>query len=183
MALERAGRWFDPSLVSALLSFRDDGAFWGPLSDPGVVPAAAACEPDDRVVMADDRRLDRVAEAFARVIDAKSPYETAASHHERLDGRGYHRGLAAFDLSRPARVLAVADVYEALTADRPYRGPMPQEQALAILREDRGVGLCPAAVDALERAATAPARQAGLAEAAAPPLPRTAAPARLQSGQ
>jgi HD-GYP domain-containing protein (c-di-GMP phosphodiesterase class II) len=203
------------------------------------------------VVLADDRRLDRVAEAFARVIDAKSPFtarhseevarwavaigeqldidpaglrdlrragllhdigklavsnrildkpgkldagefaavcehprhtqailervacfsgivETAASHHERLDGRGYHRGLAAFDLSRPARVLAVADVYEALTAERPYRGPMPSEQALEIVRSDRGSGLCPAAVDALERAVAGPPWTAGLAQPEAP---------------
>ena len=51
----------------------------------------------------------------------------AASHHERLDGSGYHRGLAAFDLPRPARILAVADVFDALTADRPYREAMPLE--------------------------------------------------------
>ena len=73
----------------------------------------------------------------------------AAAHHERLDGSGYHLGLAAFDLSRPARILAVADVFEALTADRPYREAMPVSQALAIVREQRGSGLCPAAVDGL----------------------------------
>jgi HD-GYP domain-containing protein (c-di-GMP phosphodiesterase class II) len=90
--------------------------------------------------------------------------ETASNHHERLDGTGYHRGLAAFDLSRPARVLAVADVYEALTADRPYREAMPRERALEIVREQRGTALCPAAVDALEAAtAEAPAWVAGLA--------------------
>jgi putative nucleotidyltransferase with HDIG domain len=263
MALKRAGRWFDPSLVEALLAFRDDQAFWGPLSDPSVVPAAAAWEPHDRVVLADDRRLDRVAEAFARVIDAKSPYtarhsesvaqwavaiagqldieasgrrdiwraallhdigklavsnrildkpgkldpaemavvrehprhtqailervacfrsivETAASHHERLDGHGYHRGLAAFDLSRPARVLAVADIYEALTAERPYRAAMPAETALAIVRSERGTGLCPAAVDALERAVAAPPWTADLAQ----PAPQgTARAPRVPSGQ
>ncbi len=74
MAIKRAGRWFDPALVSALLAFRDDAAFWGPLEDPRMVPVAAAWEPADRVVLADQARLDRVADAFARVIDAKSPY-------------------------------------------------------------------------------------------------------------
>ena len=74
----------------------------------------------------------------------------AASHHERLDGTGYHRGLAAFDLPRPARILAVADVFDALTADRPYRAAMPVDQALAIVREQAGTGLCPAAVNGLE---------------------------------
>ena len=177
--------------------------------DPRAVPPVAGWEPRDRVLHADDDQLDRVAEAFARVIDAKSPYTAshsagrgdlragdrrrdgdgrarssatcaapgccttsassrsprrildkpgrlteeefaamrehtrytlqilervrcfrhlagiAASHHERLDGSGYHRGLAAFDLPRPARILAVADVFDALTADRPYRAAMP----------------------------------------------------------
>jgi putative nucleotidyltransferase with HDIG domain len=224
MATQRAGRWFDPALVRALVGVRDDARFWGPLEDPDLVPAIAAWEPADRVVLADEARIDRVAEAFARVIDAKSPYtarhsqevarwavaigqqlemdpsalhdlrraallhdigklgvsnrildkpgkldadefasvrehprytqeilarvaafapivETAASHHERLDGRGYHRGLREADLALPARVLAVADIYEALTAERPYRAAMP--------------GLCPVSVDALERAVAA----------------------------
>ncbi len=61
----------------------------------------------------------------------------AASHHERLDGSGYHRGLAAFDLPRPARILAVADVFDALTADRPYRAAMPLDEALGIVRAQR----------------------------------------------
>jgi HD-GYP domain-containing protein (c-di-GMP phosphodiesterase class II) len=76
----------------------------------------------------------------------------AASHHERLDGSGYHRGLSAFDLPRPARILAVADIFEAMTADRPYRAAMPNDQALAIVLKQRGTGLCPAAVDGLQAA-------------------------------
>lgn len=74
----------------------------------------------------------------------------AASHHERLDGSGYHRGLAACDLPRPARILAVADVFDALTADRPYRAAMPLDEALGIVRGQAGTALCPASVAALE---------------------------------
>src|SRR5687767_561983 len=74
MAIKRRGRWFDPALVDALLAFRDDAAFWGPLEDPRAVPPVARWEPADRVLVADEARLDLVAEAFARVIDAKSPY-------------------------------------------------------------------------------------------------------------
>ena len=74
MALKRRGRWFDPALVDALLSVRDDRAFWGPLEDPRAVPPVALWEPADRVLTAGDDRLDRVADAFARVIDAKSPF-------------------------------------------------------------------------------------------------------------
>ena len=61
--------------------------------------------------------------------------------------------MPGHELSRSARLLAVADVYEALTADRPYRAAMPREQALSILHEQRGTGLCPVAVDALDAAA------------------------------
>ncbi|MFZ0976353.1 MAG: HD domain-containing phosphohydrolase [Solirubrobacteraceae bacterium] len=62
--------------------------------------------------------------------------DLAANHHEKLDGTGYPRALDACHLDLPMRVLAVADVYEALTADRPYRGPMPVEEALAIIDRD-----------------------------------------------
>lgn len=73
----------------------------------------------------------------------------AGAHHERLDGRGYHRGLRAESLSTEARVLAVADIYEALTSARPYRPALPDEVALRLMEKDRGTGLCPEALDAL----------------------------------
>ena len=58
----------------------------------------------------------------------------AAAHHERLDGTGYPLGLTADDLTMPMRLLAVADVYEALTSERPYRAAMRSEEAMAIIR-------------------------------------------------
>ena len=64
--------------------------------------------------------------------------EIAACHHERLDGKGYSRGLSAESLGLSARVVAVADVFEAMTADRPYRPAMTEEQALAIMRKSSG---------------------------------------------
>lgn len=73
----------------------------------------------------------------------------AAAHHERLDGRGYHRGLAAGQIPLGARILAVADVYEALTADRPYRAGMVSDAALAILRDGAGSAFDPVLVDAM----------------------------------
>ncbi|HEV2105929.1 MAG TPA: HD domain-containing phosphohydrolase [Candidatus Eisenbacteria bacterium] len=57
----------------------------------------------------------------------------AASHHERLDGRGYCRGIAGDDVPPVARVLAVADVYDALRSSRPYRGALEPEQVFAIM--------------------------------------------------
>jgi len=59
--------------------------------------------------------------------------EIAAAHHERLDGRGYFRGLGAEDLDLDMRVIAVADVFDALSADRPYRGALPPDEVFAIL--------------------------------------------------
>src|SRR6185503_371508 len=72
----------------------------------------------------------------------------ASAHHERLDGRGYFRNLPAAQLSLQARILAAADQLDALSAERPYRGQLPRERVVAILREERGTGLCAECVDA-----------------------------------
>ena len=116
-------------------------------SPAGSSTSPAGSTPDEFAAIREHPRYTQ--QILERVACLRGIVETAASHHEQLDGTGYHRGLAAFDLSRPARILAVADIYEALTADRPYREAMPREQALEIVREQRGTGLCPASVDAL----------------------------------
>jgi HD-GYP domain-containing protein (c-di-GMP phosphodiesterase class II) len=215
VAKRRRGRWFDPALVDAFLRTCRDRDFWATLEAPDV----SQWEPAEFALTGDEDRLDRIAEAFARVIDAKSPFtarhsqrvaeiaagissvlgfdpderrsmrraallhdigklaisnrildkpgrltdeefravkahpvytrqilarapcfaslaDLAANHHEKLDHSGYPRALGAPDLDLPMRILAVADVYEALTADRPYRGSMPVEQALSIIDRD-----------------------------------------------
>jgi len=91
------------------------------------------------------------AEVLAQVECLRPIAGTAASHHERLDGSGYHRGLEAPALSVPARILAVADVYDALARDRPYRAAMPTERVLAILDADAGARLDAESVAALRR--------------------------------
>jgi HD-GYP domain-containing protein (c-di-GMP phosphodiesterase class II) len=75
--------------------------------------------------------------------------EIAAAHHERLDGRGYHRGVGASELDLDMRILAAADVFDALCAERPYRGAMPVEKAISIMREDAGAHLDADCVEAL----------------------------------
>jgi HD-GYP domain-containing protein (c-di-GMP phosphodiesterase class II) len=60
----------------------------------------------------------------------------ASAHHERLDGSGYPRGLTADELTMPMRVLAIADVYEALTSERPYRSACSPDRALEIMRSE-----------------------------------------------
>jgi putative nucleotidyltransferase with HDIG domain len=232
MARRRRGRWFDPGLVDALCQFERDAAFWQLIDTADPRGLVGRVEPAERVVVADERRVDQVAEAFAIIIDAKSPYtyrhsagvaaiaettgralgmddvtlrelrraallhdigklavsneildksgkltdaewtamrqhpahtheilakvarfrdlaEVAAAHHERLDGTGYHRGLVGGDLSLPARVLAVADICEALQAERPYRAGMPPEAVEMTMRKSCGTGICETAFEAL----------------------------------
>jgi PAS domain S-box-containing protein len=74
--------------------------------------------------------------------------ETVLQHHERLDGSGYPRGLAANAIIIEARILAVADVTEAITAHRPYRPAKGLDAALAEIQAGRGRLYEPAAVDA-----------------------------------
>jgi putative nucleotidyltransferase with HDIG domain len=229
VARRRRGTWFDPALVDTLCALERDAAFWATLDAPQV----AALEPAERVVVAGEERIDRVAEAFATVVDAKSPFtarhsdgvaelaaglartlglpaadvrrlrragllhdigklgvssaildkpgrldagewdavrrhprwslqilqrvpafvelaHVAAAHHERLDGSGYFRGLGAGQLDRPSRILAVADVAEALSAQRPYREGLAPEAVLAIMRAEAGRTLDAEAFAALE---------------------------------
>lgn len=72
--------------------------------------------------------------------------ELAWGHHEKLDGRGYPRGLTADDIPLGTRMMTIADIYDALTAaDRPYKRAMSHERALAILEEEaRSGGVDPA---------------------------------------
>jgi putative nucleotidyltransferase with HDIG domain len=233
VARSRAGSWFDPALVDALDSLEDDHSFWSTLQVTDQLEFVSDLEPQDRVLIANESRLDLVAEAFARVIDAKSPYtalhsqgvaaiavaigvgmgaatedlvtlrragllhdigklgvsnlildkparltepemaqmrkhtaftleilrrvhrfaefaDLAAAHHERLDGSGYHLGLSGKQLSPLARVLAVADVCEALSAERPYRKALDRDEVLGIMRKQVGKAFCPVAFEVLE---------------------------------
>ena len=242
MAVERSGTWFDPDVVEAFSVAQAWHDFWMEFASPEIEAVVAGLEPEDRILAADEERLDRLAEAFARVIDAKSPWtfrhservralavgaalqldladdelralsraallhdlgklgvsnrildkrgrltdderaeierhpaytqrilervapfadfaEMASAHHERMDGSGYHRGRPGGALPMGARLLAVADQYEALTAHRPYREGRTPEAALAILRDDAGTGVDPVALEALEAFLASPAGQ------------------------
>jgi HD-GYP domain-containing protein (c-di-GMP phosphodiesterase class II) len=92
----------------------------------------------------------------------------AGSHTERLDSSGYHRGVGEAALSPPMRVLACADVYVAMTSDRPHRPALPPERAAADLRAEADAGcLCAEAVEDV------------LAAAGHEPAPRGAPPYEL----
>lgn len=71
--------------------------------------------------------------------DAMAPYlDGVRSHHERYDGRGYPDGLKGREIPLYGRIIAVADAYDAMTSDRPYRSGMKSVEALNILEEGRG---------------------------------------------
>jgi response regulator RpfG family c-di-GMP phosphodiesterase len=75
----------------------------------------------------------------------------AASHHERYDGAGYPRGLAAAAIPLHGRIVAVADVFDALTSSRPYKSAWSLARAAAHLREGAGSHFDPVCVEALLR--------------------------------
>ena len=72
-----------------------------------------------------------------------------AQHHERFDGKGYPAGLAGEEIHQGARILAVADVYDAISSDRPYRKGMLNEEVLAIIQSEAGAQFDPVMVEAL----------------------------------
>ena len=234
VAVERRGQWFDPQLVHALQALKSDTEFWRGLSSADLLSELSRWEPEDAVVLADEDSLDRVAEAFSMVVDAKSPWtyqhstrvaeiaqgiaeqfgctpqverdlrraallhdigklgvsntildkpakptdeefdqirkhpdyslrilerveafatlaDVAGAHHERLDGLGYHRRLDGSQLPWLARVLAVADICEAMSAKRPYREAIPWEKIMQIMERDAGSGVDVECLRALER--------------------------------
>jgi HD-GYP domain-containing protein (c-di-GMP phosphodiesterase class II) len=230
VARDRRGRWFDPALVDVLVDVERDSEFWAQLEAASLDEDMVATVPADLEVSADDDELDRIADAFALIIDAKSPFTCdhsrrvatyavainerlgrrtvnpvrlrraallhdlgkltvpnrildkpgtldgdewaiirthpaytlsvlervpgfldfaadAANHHEWIDGQGYCLGLTATDLSTTARILAVADVVDALSADRPYRRGMPPDRVKEILSREAGTHFDDGCVD------------------------------------
>ena len=228
----RSGRWFDPELVRVAEHIAKDPVLAERLEDPDPAAAVNAMEPVECSLPGDEDRLDRIAAAFALVVDAKSTFtyqhsarvaglavfiaeqlglpaanrvrlrragllhdigklgvpnrildkpgklepdewaviqrhaywserildrvpvfrefaRDAGAHHERLDGKGYHRGVRAEQLSADARILAVADRIDALSADRPYRGRLDAVTVRRLVLEDCGTGLCARTVEAV----------------------------------
>lgn len=231
---ERSGSWYDPKLAAPLLELCDGGLL-DELVSPSLKEDVFSADGDRAIAFADDADIDRIASAFADIVDAKSPWtgrhsqrvaaigdglarrlglagdrlrdirigallhdlgklgvpntildksaelapeewavikrhpqlsreilrqieifaavaEIAACHHERLDGKGYFRGLSAESLGLSARIVAVADVFEAMTSERPYRPAMTQGRALAIMRKSSGDHLAAEVIAALSDA-------------------------------
>ncbi len=114
---------------------------------------------DNRVLfkqssLSDDERLRRQAhpaeggELAGRFSMFREGRRFIRHHHERWDGKGYPDGLAGEDIPLGARIIAVADSYDAMTSDRPYRKALPHDVALIELQRGAGSQFDPAVVDA-----------------------------------
>ncbi|MGA9671302.1 MAG: HD domain-containing phosphohydrolase [Terracidiphilus sp.] len=97
---------------------------------------------------------------LSRVKQFRELAFVAGAHHERLDGSGYPNRLRADDLPLEARILAVADVYAAITENRPYRAGSSPEQAMEIMKREARSRLDADCVDALAKTAFAPSQPA-----------------------
>lgn len=230
----RSGVWFNPEHAALFLQIARDQQFWATLGAPNLDQWVVALEPQKRSILVDDDYLDDIAAAFAKVVDAKSPYTSghsdrvalfadmiaeqlgfsderrrwlkraallhdigklgvsnqildkpgkpddeewasikrhpalgetilkrigafaelarvACAHHERLDGRGYPRGLTEASIDLETRIVTTADIFDALTAERPYRAAMPVSKAFAIMDADAGTAIDPTCLAALKR--------------------------------
>ncbi len=108
---------------------------------------------EERAIM--EEHFVHGAALLKRYVDFARGVEIVLHHHESWDGTGYPHGLAGPDIPFGARVIAVADSYDAMTSDRPYRRGMPAEKAVAILRQGRGQQWDAAIVDAFLRGSAA----------------------------
>jgi putative two-component system response regulator len=126
-----------------------------PLHDVGkvAVPDSILLKPD-RLTPEERTIMQRHAATGARILArGRSPLlrmaeQIAMSHHERWDGAGYPHGLAGEAIPIAARLTSVADIFDALSHDRPYRRAWPRERVLAELERESGVGLDPKIVAA-----------------------------------
>ena len=89
---------------------------------------------------------------LSRITAFRDLAPIAAAHHERLDGKGYPRGLKGEEIAFETRIITTADIFDAMTADRPYRAAMPVATALDIMAELVGTAIDADCFGALQRA-------------------------------
>jgi HD-GYP domain-containing protein (c-di-GMP phosphodiesterase class II) len=112
------------------------------LDKPGKLDAAE-WEAVKRHAMYTEEILSRMA-AFTDLA------RVAAAHHERLDGSGYPRGVAADVIALETRIITTADIFDAISAERPYRRAVPIPQTLEMMGETVGTAIDPLCFEALK---------------------------------
>jgi HD-GYP domain-containing protein (c-di-GMP phosphodiesterase class II) len=91
-------------------------------------------------------------ENIIRVIPFLEPARPIVRHHhEKFDGTGYPDGMEGKEIELGARIIAIADAYDAMTTERPYRGPFPRNHAISVLKEQKGKQFDPELVDIFVR--------------------------------
>jgi len=105
----------------------------------------------DRLNQEDVDNIKVHTEIGARIINTVSSFTEHARlirhHHERYDGRGYPDGLKGEEIPLESRILSIADTYDALTSDRPYRKGIPAQEAVNVIQQAKGTQLDPHLVD------------------------------------
>lgn len=91
------------------------------------------------------------ADIVSRIREAREILPGVRSHHERLDGTGYPDGLTDIEIPPSARIIAVADTFDAMTSHRPYRGALAPREAAREITGGAGTQFCPAVVAAFKR--------------------------------
>lgn len=142
--VNRGGEWLAPADAERLRALA--GRAWrapsgasAPLLEPGelqnLLTERGTLNAEERAIIANHVAVTvKMLEELPYPKGLERVPEYAGGHHERLDGSGYPRGLTAERMSIPARMVAIADVFEALTApDRPYKKAMTLSEALAVL--------------------------------------------------
>jgi HD-GYP domain-containing protein (c-di-GMP phosphodiesterase class II) len=104
-------------------------------------------DPDERALMEKHPELGERIVAGIPYLDGRAR-QVIAHHHERWDGSGYPWGSKGLEIPLAARIFAIADAFDAMTNDRPYRPALPMEQALAAIAEGAGTQFDPELVEA-----------------------------------
>jgi putative nucleotidyltransferase with HDIG domain len=115
-----------------------------------ILDKPAKLDDDEWVAMKKHTTLGEM--ILSRIEAFKDLAAIAGGHHEKLDGTGYPRGLKDAEISLEIRMVTTADIFDALTADRPYRAAMPVDKALSIMDEMVGTAIDPRCFEALKRA-------------------------------
>jgi putative methionine-R-sulfoxide reductase with GAF domain len=114
-----------------------------------VLRKPAPLDRDEALIM--QRHTIDGAEIVARIPDLRYVLPGVRSHHERIDGKGYPDQLVDEQIPLTARIIAVADTYDAMTTSRPYRKALSHEIAVAEIRRSSGTQFCPTVVAAFDR--------------------------------
>lgn len=143
--LELSPEYCEMIRVAALL--HDYGKIWVP---DAILKKEGRLTPEEYEVVKihSEKTLEILSQINFEGIFCQVP-EIAGAHHEKLDGSGYPRGVRDDDIPLGARIIAVADYFEAVTAKRHYRDPMPVDEAFSLLRRESGIHLEKRFVEAL----------------------------------